>query len=270
MDQKVRTVTMAEWGPRLPHGIPVGGALHREVGCKEWTFEEEEQLGELREKNKDINMGHWVAMVLSTLLTKLGHNQDFQGTSMTERRIAISNLTMPDVFFCYIWLRRETIGKDLPLMVTCLGCNHEFKYIADLDTLEVRVVDEEKDALWEYKFQKPFEIRGKEVSRALVGPTTWGSLEAMGDRVRNMNTAIAKKGIIHGAIREYAELGKVPLAANEINKMRKSDIEGLANDINNRAIGPDMLVEGSCPKCGKTFKNPLDWSSDSFFATSSP
>jgi phage FluMu protein Com len=176
---------------------------------------------------------------------------------------------MADVFYLYIFLRCEAVGKELDLKLGCPHCRNEFKFTADLASLEVRVTDSPQNALLTYKFKKPFELRGKTVTEVTLGPTLWSALEQVGAKGR-LDSGAAKAGIIMGSIRSFTELGAVPIAEHELAKMKKIDIEGLIKKINDEAIGPEMFIEGKCPKCSRSFQHGLEWASEDFFGTSSP
>jgi hypothetical protein len=176
---------------------------------------------------------------------------------------------LADVFYLYFTLRRGAIGDDLEMSATCPGCKHDFKVTANLSTLEVKTVDEPQAAEYSYKFRRPFIFRGKTITGCIMGPTLWSALEGVG--AQGMNSGAAKLAIILGSLRQFDELGPVPFSGAEMTrvKMSKVDIEGLVAKINDSAIGPEMIVESTCPKCSKPFKYPIEWSSEDFFTSSS-
>jgi hypothetical protein len=51
--------------------------------------------------------------------------------------------------------------------------------------------------------------------------------------------------------------------------MSKRDLEKLTALIDSKAVGPIMAIDDKCPKCSAPMKLPIDWSYDSFFASSS-
>ena len=59
------------------------------------------------------------------------------------------------------------------------------------------------------------------------------------------------------------------LTDQEMDELDKYDIEGIAALMDDHVVGPDMVVEGYCPKCGASFKWPIPWVYNSFFARSS-
>jgi len=192
---------------------------------------------------------------------------------LPERRVVISMMTMPDVLYAYAWLRRESVGSEVKFDPRCPGCGHDFVFVADLDSMEVKVVSELKLALWEYELKVPITIRNKEVKKLTFGPARWNAVEALGNTgISELDVGATKSGIILGSIHSVDGIGEMPLAEHELNDMVKYDIERLSFLVDEKAIGPDLSLEGECPRqrCGRKFKMPIPWTTDDFFAVSSP
>lgn len=271
---KLKKITLQEQGPRLPLGIiDTNGDYIKDIATKRWRMAEERELGDMRDRNRDVNVAQFVSMVLSTMCNKMGtHN--FESMKHEERRVVVSQMFMGDVFYAYVWLRMKTLGNELHLNLTCPQCRNKFPFVADLNTIEVDVCDKLDDALWTYELKEPFDIRGKSVTSLLLGPARWTSLESMKSGV--MNTGAAKAGVILGSIHGIANWKdkegkpqKVALSESELDEMVKLDIEGITNRIDDYAIGPNMSVEGVCNRCRYNYKLAIDWGYDSFFGDSS-
>ena len=59
--------------------------------------------------------------------------------------------------------------------------------------------------------------------------------------------------------------GPVALADHELDEMSKRDVEGIAAGFEAHTCGPDMTLEGNCPKCASPFEVVMDWGYDNFF-----
>lgn len=269
--------TIKERGALLPLGMAGGeaGAYVRDIAVRDWTFVEERAIGAERDANRDSNIAQFVSMILAQMCTKFGRH-DFESMKSAERRATVGQAFMGDVFYTYVWLRIQAMGNMLDMNLTCPSCLHKFEFTADLDTVEVITAEKLKDAQWEYELFKPLELRGKTVKKFLMGPAYWNALEMMSSTGGGMDSGAAKSAIILGSIHGLADYKDkdgnaeaVALAAHELDRMNKRDIERLTALIDKNAIGPDMSVEGKCGRCKRPFKLSIDWSYDSFFGDSS-
>lgn len=268
LPQKVRTVLLKDLGPRLPLGVPdTGGAYRGDLVCKPWTMREEKELGSLRDSNRDSNMAQYVSMVLATMYERIGPH-DFSGMKFDERRLRVGQMYMGDVYYAYVWLRLQALGPELGIELTCATCNSKFTFPADLETIEVTTAANLEPFLWPYDLHVPLVIRDKEVRTLGMGPPLWQAIESMTGQ-GGMNAGEAKAVIILGSIVEAEGLGAVTLTDSDLDGMVKRDIEQIANLLDEHHLGPDMAVEGSCPRCRRPFKMPMDWGYDSFFGSSS-
>lgn len=267
------TTTVAELGARMPLGLKSGdGKLHQQLAARSWRLKEERALGHRREELQGENMGRYVSVVLSTMLTRFGDRDwsEWRDKDTTERELVISQLWMPDVFYAYVWLRIQAMGNSLPMGLKCPRCQAklaDFDWIGDLSTLEVRVPASVEDALWQYILQDPLTIRTKQVTKMVMAPPRWHHIEAIGDTT----VGAAKASVIHASIHQLPEVqeGEIALDESELDEMSKRDVEALADKINDNGYGPRMTLEPICPR-GHRFDVPIDWRYDSFFGISSP
>lgn len=266
--RQIKKQTLAEHGSVLPIGIlDVSGTLHRGIECREWRLKEERELGAALERVESARMGQYISTVIGTLCTQLG---PFKLDTMkpAERSVIISQMWMPDVFFVYLWLRVQTMGKILTLKLTCPNCGHRFDYSADLSSVMITSAEKIEDSRWDYQPQRAFEMRGKKVEKMTFGPARWAAIDALGDKV-GKNFGVMKAGLILGSIHEVNGASGVAYADHELDEMYKIDVETLTNLIDKMSLGPDMSVEDVCEKCGKQYRSTLDWGNDAFFAVSS-
>lgn len=264
----IKKTTLAELGPRLPHGIAdVGGNLIKDIAVRPWRFKEEKELGKLLDKNREATMVQYTSMVLGAMYTQMGPS-NFEAMNEAERRLAVAQLEVGDAFYAYCWLRRESLGPHLKMDITCASCLNVFPFKADLDTLAVSTVEKPEDALWEYCLQDPYEIRGKLVEKFMMGQAKWQSLEGAEPSGR-FNTGAAKAIMIRACVKSFGDMGSVPIMDNDLDEMSKRDIEGILEGIDNNHVGPDMSIEHVCKRCGSQIRTSIDWSHGSFFGASS-
>ena len=215
-------------------------------------------------------MAQYVGMVLGTMCTRLG-SHDFESAElkMEQKRLAIGQMFVGDVFYAYVWLRIQALGAELVLNLTCPQCNKKIEnFVADLDSVEVEVADTLDDACWDYELKNPLTIRGETVSHLVLGPARWNAIEL----VKGGGRGVAKPLIIKAAIQSLGtkeDNKRIALTETELDELTKRDIEAMVSQIDNRSIGPSMAIEGTCKACARDFRLPIDWGYDSFFGDSS-
>lgn len=251
-------------------GIPgPDGKLQKDIACKPWRGREEREVGQLRGESREE--GNSTTKLLAYMFERIGHH-DFTGMSMPEREVVVSQMFFGDALYAYVWLRTQCIGDLLSLDLTCPNCSFEFKYKADLSTIEVRTAEELEAVSWEYELKHPFEIRGKPATAFELSPSRWATIHratktALETGVVNPNST--KMDVMQSCIAGIAGVGPLALAPHELDDMTKLDIEGLAGQIDEHEIGPDMMISEKCPRCRRRVRVSLDWDYASFFESSS-
>lgn len=269
------TTTLAERGPVLPIGVlqPDGG-VNRSLEVRPWRMKEERELGALKQQagEEGGTLANYISMVLGYMCPQIGGNR-FETNQVTMAQVKIGQMYMADVFHAYCWLRLQALGHELPFKLKSPNTNKEFEWTADLRTLEVRTIENPEDMYWTYNVKVPFQIRGKTISKMIMGQQFWSSLGMM-EPGGNMGAATAS--IIAASVHRIPELqeGPVALVDGDLDEMTKRDIEAISTAIDDHGLGPKMYLEvtdPTVPRANKpTFKAPLDWRYDAFFQTSSP
>ena len=129
-----------------------------------------------------------------------------------------------------------------------------------------------EDAQWTYELEEPFEIPGAKVTELKPPPPRWTTLENM-KSAGGLNTGAAKAGMIAGCIIGIKDASgkeqQAMLSMVELDEMSKIDLENITARMDENAIGPNMAIEGDCPRCRSNYVTPIDWSYDNFFGSSS-
>lgn len=259
--------TLAERGPVLPIGIAgTSGQLLRDITTRPWKTKDERALG--RMKKPKMSMAVYVATVVGYMCSRLGPHEWPQDKPIPERVVAINQMYMGDVFFAYVWLRREVIGNELHMNITCPGCGKGFKFEGDLGSTQVQCVHDLNGLDWTYTLKDPITIRKKEVTSFRLRAPKWGALNLPEGEA--LNEATAKITTIRSSIVGINDdANEVQLNDDEMDELTKRDLEGIADKLGNDYVGPRMVVEGECPRCDAAFKQMIDWSYDAFFTSSS-
>ena len=264
----VRKVPLSENGSVLPIGIRDStGQIDRTLASREWRMKEERELGAAVKRIKETELGKYISTVLSVLCTKVGP-YDFESLKTPERAVHISSMWMADVFFAYLCLRVQSIGDKLELTVTCDKCGASFPFVADLNTVSIRSVEKYEDALWDYEVVKPFTMRGKEVKKIKMGPARWSTMEQVGaDSISNFG--MMKATMLSSSIHSVEGIeGNFIFVPDDLNDMRKIDIERLTELLDVNSLGPDMSIEDQCSNCLQDFRSSITWGTGGFFGVS--
>lgn len=263
--------TLAERGPLLPLGTidPTTNAWDRTLSLRRWNFKVEKDIGALRDKSKGVTLAPWISRVLGLICTRIGAH-DFAAFKEGEDALKyalMSKMFLGDVFYAYVWLRTKAMGNVLKVSIVCPACDDRYVMDADLNTLEVTCAPDLQACLHEYDLAEPFPVRGKEIRKLLLGPPRWAVLEQ--DGVTTLNLGTGKQAILRGAIYGVDGDTNVKLAENELDEMDKYDIEHATKAIGEKNLGPKMMLEEKCRRCGFEMGIPIDWGYDNFFSSSS-
>jgi hypothetical protein len=266
LSEKIKVQTLRENGAILPVGF--SNSTERGLVAKRWRLKEEKELSAIFDEN-GAKMDRYVSSVLATMFTKIGPH-DLTTMDAAKKMLVIGQMSMPDVFFAYLYLRVQAMGHELSFNLSCPKCRDVFSFTADLNTVKIRSIEKLEDAQWIYSLIEPFKIRGSSVNAFRMGPAPWSALKSISDE--GFNPGNMKAGMIISSIASVGfdtGFSAIPLAKNELDEMGKRDFENLASEIDRNSLGPDMSVEAQCPKCSKEFLTSIQWMAESFFGASS-
>lgn len=256
--------TLAECGPRLPCGLRKDGALLRDFECRPMKTADERILAKLKKDN--MTMGAYVSMILGHQMTTFA-GMDFTKMKPAERVVHLGRCYMGDIFYAYVWLRRETMGDDLRMDVTC-RCSPSlpFEWVGKLSTIEVATVEDEKDLVWTYELRRPIEARNKKVKKLSVTQPRWNAVTSTPPG----SGELARLALIRGGVCGFNdEPAEIDFQDSEIDELSKIDLELLTKGFEPNWLGPSMSIEGQCPRCDQEFKRAINWEHSSFFGASS-
>jgi len=261
--------TLAEFGKRFPTGfVDADGAVHPDFDVVDWTFEVEEALGEISERDRRINLATYMSEVIGTGLARVGAI-DVRKLKRSERRLLVRRLYFADALYAYVWIRIAAEGHELKLRsVECDRCGFELpKFSADLRTLEVKAFP--KVPSGRVALEHGVEFAGKRLKTLVLAPVRWAMLEdnpGMFSNAAKLKLAMISSGVV-GI--EGAPEGPTLLTAEHLRTMRTREINRVVAAIDALSGGPVMQVSDRCPKCRGTFTAAIPWTYETFFATSS-
>lgn len=270
--KKPKETTLGEYGPQLPCGTvdPVSGKLIKAIDFRSWNLRREKQLGKLKTSSAADSVMKFTTTVLTVMCSQLGGLKPDPVSGMRPKefaklRLQTAALFLMDVLYAYVYLRREVMGPELVFNAQCPSCRQPAAVSADLDTTTVSYVDDIAETYWTYKLIDSIKVRGKEIAHLKMGPPRWSVLE--NTDASGIDFGGQKADLILGSVIEAGELGQVALIETDLDDLTKRDVEGLAAELDDHLVGPDMRVEYTCEKCFSQSRIPLDWSYESFFAS---
>lgn len=269
----IKVTTLGELGKKLPIGALSNGGLLKDFSTRPWKTRDDRELG--REQKKNESASRYIGQVVRRMCPTLGDYKrtDYSDDELEKALAKIGQLFSGDVFYAYVTLRIEAMGKDLPLQIVCGACEHNFKYVGDLNSIEVTTVDDPQDLSWEFELVDGAELRGKQHTKFRMGPLRWSLMNEAYQSGRNGTTVNINAIKITTACNAITGLGDDPtpvmLSDQDLDDVSKLDLERLIKAVDEHSLGPAMVIEGACPKCSSEFRRPIDWEAGSFFAISS-
>src|SRR5690606_14095475 len=116
-------------------------------------------------------------------------------------------------------------------------------WTGDISTIVFNGSDDIEESRWDYVLRKPMKMRGKTVTKLRMGPLKWGTADGLKFQTHPYE---AKLRGIAGSIHSVPEVTSVPGAMftmEDLQQMRKSDIEGIVAEMNKRHSGLDLEIE---------------------------
>jgi hypothetical protein len=265
-----RIVKLGDLGARLPVGLTTDGVIATRLGTRRWRTAEERQMGKLKKPNASI-VEH-VGLVIACMCSEFGGwtwtDMPKNADEFSRRRVAINQALMGDVFYAYAYLRRETMGAVVNMRVVCPNCGKEQRVPADLDTLEVVTVDDPKALAYHYDLQRPVAMRGKEVKRINMTCPRWYAMETAVEN--GADDSEVKAAMLRSSIVGFNDdPAPIQTVDSDIDELYKVDLEGVLSVMDVNTVGPNMMMEGTCGKCRREYKQSISWRYDDFFGRSS-
>ena len=269
-----KKMTLKELGPNFPVcRYDANGKVieDRSFSFLEWDMEMEELISSLRDGTD--NTGKFVNKMFGNLLDGF-QGENFQEKNSDQKLLSITSLEFPNVMYMYIYLRVQELGTDLRMDLTCPApaCRKAIKdFIADLNTLEIHVKDEDHARKGTYQLKKPIAIGDKIITKLVYDVSGWTCLENASNEIAENNGKMKRlmfQSSICGAEDENGPLDHVD-KRTLISKLKKADIERCIRDVVENNAGPEMVLQGECPHCKSEFYKDLNWGYEYFFDSSS-
>lgn len=269
VSSRLSKTTLGAYGLKLPIGRALpDGSLAKAFTLRPWKMKEEKTLAEWKSRHKGkMTLGIYVTQILSTMVESIG------GVALpaedVERRLMISQMYIGDVMYMYVALRRAVLGSSLKMHLPCPACNGaKFDFEADLDSLDINVLERAADLDWAHDLKTPLLFSGAARSVLKLRPTAWATLESKNSSDASGMAASVIAGSIVG-MKGIPDNQFTPIHESALDELTKLDLELLNKSIGMNTPGPQMGVEQPCPQCTNTFFWPIDWGYDSFFSHSS-
>lgn len=255
----------------LGYSLPVGaflptGERARTFAFKAWRSADELELGKIRDRDRTMSSGVFTARVLAHFLTEWC-GQPLASLAGPERLLMLNRAWAGDVYHAWMQLRREALGNDLDMRVTCGTCRAAFDYSVDLGSVEESTIDSADDLRVPHRLRDGVEIGGETRRAMTLEPLRWAIYESLGDSGPGLNIGAVKLGLVRGAAVALEGCNpEVPLPGGTWDDLTKFDLETLTARINDLQPGPTLAIETACPRCGSQVVRSISWTYDGFFS----
>lgn len=261
--------TIADWGQQLPVGVESEGKFIRSFDLVPLSWAIEREINKQWSSRRDrLNLGEYIGTILANTITQVG-NQDISKFKREKKLLIFNQMYQADVFYMYAYLRLQTMGKEMDFgEMACPSCNHRFPFVADLTTLEVAIIENPSDLLYEVELKDGFDMAGNHKTKLKMKPPLWSTFsrnftgtfnEAELFLIMVTNCIVEIEGMPAGTV----------LTDQEVSQFSKYDVEICRNVMETVLAGPRWEVEGDCTGCGEHFYELVDWTYSRFFDISS-
>lgn len=261
-------------------------ADEKSVEFKPWNGREELALSKAihngRSKLEGGRVGRKITLTLQQMCTKLAGKTfwelDAKGNyveacTQVERENHIRSMWETDVLVAYLLLRIDAlddplVSLDLPSPYSTDG-KRDCNWKGDITALPFEGSDDIDTARWEYTLRRPMKMRGKDVTKLVIGPLRWGTADGLKFQTHPYE---AKMRGIAGSIHSAPEVTSAPgvvFTMEDLQGMRKSDIEALVREIDRRHNGLNLEIEVYDTVAEESFDTSLPWVHPDFFGSSS-
>lgn len=257
---KFKVTTMGDLGPQLPIGtVAPDGKLVKTVSSLPFKLKQEKELSIL--KRQATTGGDFAN---STLLLLLDHFGAFHFPELKEieKKVAIQQAFFPDILYAFLWIRREALGPEFPMMFECGRCKTENRFVASLDTLEVAVAEDQKSLKWDLELRDGITLHGKLRKKFTLQPPVWGNINATREEDAYQLLETFRASLVSA---EGIDSPPV-LLDSDADEISRYDIALIEASISENVPGPKMVIEHRCFKCRAPYYQSIPWISDAFFS----
>jgi len=276
-DPRFSTLKASDMGDNLPIGIPENGTLLKGYSLKDLNFPKEKAIGVFRRKHDGEPQTKVVGKTLALLLSQLGgkeflHEPGDKDVDEAKSLFRISTLYMADVYWLWVAARIDALGNDYEMPFMCQSCRYVGKIVSDLSTMDVVNVSDAAALIQTIPLKKGIEYRDGTIKKSVtITPVLWMHMEGPEMIEAGADEGLMKLHFISKCVTGVEGMEEsIVLTDDELNSLKKIDIEILSSAIDKMTIGPSMQVEGDCPNCNTHFYSAVDWSYEGFFSNSSP
>lgn len=274
---KLGTMTLAELGCNLPHGL-----LDEEHGrVRTFAFNPpvmrvRKKLGALKTRKGLIDRpGKFISYWLAIALRELGP-WDFKAMPEEKAALILGRLPFSDVLYLLLYWQHLSkpegfsLGKGI-----CSHCGHKFGNImADLGTLDVSVLE---DGPWS-ALNRPHALTGLragfpfgkgenqvQVKAVAVAVPTWADAmwNLQGTQWANEDERAAK--LIQAAIIGMEGTSVRTCPESSVDEFWPDDTQRIDDALELVTPTPDLRVKVTCPECKGINVDVIDWQDPGFF-----
>lgn len=254
-------------GPKLPNGL-VAGVDNLTFQFRRWRLKEEKEIAKIKEQ-KGLTLGQYVTEVLAYMLVQLGDSANFEKKKPGEKTLALNQLYLSDVLYMYVYLR-YLVDKDYDIPMVCPIDKENFTFTADLNSVEVHIVEKPMELVWDFETRDGMEVRGKTYKMLKIRAPAWRVFSNVPIE-DDINDTIAMAAIMKGSILSL-DGEEIAMTDEEFDEaLGKYDFERLKAFLALRFGGPILAVKVKCPGpgCKTELFGTIKWTDPDFLSISS-
>jgi hypothetical protein len=258
---------------------------------KPWDGEQEEQLAETFEKAEPRleggKVGKRASLYLQHLCSKIGGHElwkeDDQGDwrptmPQAQREQVISNMWYTDVLTAFVKLRID--AGESPHVTFPISDPYDktgkrtVDWRGNLANLPFEGSPSLEDQLWTFETGRPVKIRGKQVTKLIMGPMKWSASEQL--EMLKMNPRRLTMNTLAYSIWEIPEVlpigdsgSRLTYTSKDLRKVPKSVMNRLASELEANHHGLDTSIEVIDHEKDRSWESSVPWFRGDFFDVTS-
>jgi hypothetical protein len=262
----------------LPIGILSDGKRHKEFSLRPSTGRIDKQLAIWDDANSDVRDRdrqkfefRKVAKHLSLLLERVGGISfplDKDGNAAPESELRVMQMPFSDVLYAYTFARIKALGEKIHLPFICPHCKHQSVIGVDLQDIDVFVPESEDEVSFWVDLRRPLTLSNDSgIAKAFkITPLPFSALINGGFNGK-INQSIDLLTLQASIVAARTQHGDKPytLLDADLDNLDRFDILTLSMEADKKMAGPRVVLDVTCPKCGKEAQDILDWSYTFFF-----
>ena len=238
-------------------GMGVPFTSHPMTGRKE-----REVLKAIESEPRLASSAQWqVFCTLAVMLSSVGSVEFDDNLTLKQKMAKVETLCLNvgDAFYMYTCIRRQAMGEEVKVRVTCPDCQTSNRYTLHLDEFEVQAAESPAELIKQVQLEHPVVLDGQEYKEAIVKAVNFSPRDA-----ENLTSVEAKCHVMAQCISfpGYEFPVSEELLMDQMALQRR-ELFDLANSVT-PGISEDTTL--ACSNCERKIPFVISWEFPAFFA----